>query len=299
MPFKVTATSLNLRSEPKVTATNRIAVLPNGQLVDKLGEDTPPWWNISTQLGGATLTGFVSSEFLANQSAPPPAPPVKRLVSVHLTPTKGKRAEASSRAFPLGEPGQPQRGAATPAGRITDLRNIVKWLDVERKARYSPGSSQTFCNIYAYDYCFLAGAFLPRVWWTSNAVADLRAGKSVAPKYDSTVRELNANSLYNWLQDFGAEFGWTRVPHQNDLQNAANQGKVAVICAQRVDLNRSGHICMVAPEEPPARVASRSGGVVNLPLQSQAGAKNFSYSTGTTRWWAGSQFRAFGFWVHD
>jgi len=46
-------------------------------------------------------------------------------------------------------------------------------------------------------------------------------------------------------------------------------------------------------------VATRSGGAVVLPLQSQAGATNFSYGTGTRAWWTGTEFRTFSFWIHD
>jgi hypothetical protein len=137
------------------------------------------------------------------------------------------------------------------------------------------------------------------VWWTPNALHDLREGRVVAVKYDDTVRELNANALYDWLRDFGENFGWRRVPDQDALQRIANGGGVGVICAQRTDLNRSGHICVVVPERPPDSAAKRADGNVQLPLQSQAGSRNFCYSCGTTRWWAGEQFRAFGFWVHD
>jgi hypothetical protein len=95
--------------------------------------------------------------------------------------------------------------------RVSDLRQIVSWLGVEHHARYRPGGGTTYCNICSYDYCYLAGAYLPRVWWTSGAIADLRAGRTVPVQYNATVREINANGLYNWLQDYGPEFGWTRV----------------------------------------------------------------------------------------
>jgi hypothetical protein len=32
------------------------------------------------------------------------------------------------------------------------------------------------------------------------------SGRAVSPAYGTTVQELNANSLYNWLEEFGAEF---------------------------------------------------------------------------------------------
>jgi hypothetical protein len=301
MSWKVIATSLNLRSEPRVTPTNRIAALPNGHIVEKVAE-AAGWWKVTTMLGGARLEGYVAREHLAEARQAPEAPASTGVAPVHLKENQRTvtRDTTAGRAFPLGETGRPKRSSTAAAGkRVEQLRAIIDWLDVERKARYSPTTTSTYCNIYAYDYCYLSGVYLPRVWWTAKAISDLSAGRSVPVQYDSTVRELNANSLYNWLQDFGAEFGWRRTASLDEAQDAANQGKVAVICAQRVDLNRSGHIAAVAPETPPQHSAARKSGRVNLPLQSQAGVRNSCYSCGTAKWWAAPKFRAFGFWIHD
>jgi hypothetical protein len=302
MSWKVIATSLNLRSEPRATPTNRIAVLPNGQMVEKEAEAAAGWWKITTVLGGARLEGYVAREYLAEERRAPEAPVRSGITPVHLKENQRTvtRDVTTGRAFPLGEADRPKRSSTAAAGkRVEQLRAIIDWLDVERKARYSPTTNATYCNIYAYDYCYLSGVYLPRVWWTARAISDLSAGRSVPVQYDSTVREVNANSLYNWLQDYGAEFGWRRTASPDEVQDAANQGKVAVICAQRVDLNRSGHIAAIAPETPPKHSAARKSGKVNLPLQSQAGVRNSCLSCGTTRWWADAKFRAFGFWIHD
>ncbi|MEI9811146.1 MAG: hypothetical protein WDO18_00070 [Acidobacteriota bacterium] len=45
-------------------------------------------------------------------------------------------------------------------------------------------------------------------------------------------------------------------------------------------------------------MAQRDGPHVRLPLQSQAGAKNFCFSCGKNEWWAEAQFDAYGFWLH-
>lgn len=300
MSWVVTATSLNLRSEPDASSVRK-AVLPNGQIVEKLEETDPSWWKVSASVGGAQFEGYVARKFLAEKGEAPAPKPASGIVAVHLAENKPtiKRDSAGGQAFPLGEPGRPTRTRnAPPAQKIAELHEIVKWLDVERKARYLRTASATFCNIYAYDYCYLADAYLPRVWWTSKAIADLSAGRSVSPAYGETLRELSANSLYNWLEDFGLSFGWTRVTDAGDLQDAANSGKVAIICAHHVNPNASGHIAAVVPEKP-SLTAVRKNGEVFLPLQSQAGASNHRYFTGTSRWWAGSKLRAFGFWIHD
>lgn len=202
-----------------------------------------------------------------------------------------KRVLTTGRAFPLGDPGAPGRAAGAAA--------IVRFLDVEKSARYKPADGKTYCNIYAYDFCFLSGVYLPRVWWLKDAIKSLNEGNAVAVKYAVTVGELNANALYDWLSEFGASFGWKKVATLDDLQKAANAGSVAVICAARKDPKRSGHITVVVPEDVPPLLAQRSEGAVSLPLQSQAGVRNFCFSCGTGKWWEGLQFRASGFWMHD
>jgi hypothetical protein len=157
----------------------------------------------------------------------------------------------------------------------------------------------TFCNVYAYDYCTLAGVYLPRVWWTGKALDRIAAGEVVPVKYGETIAEVNANGLYEWLREFGPQFGWRAVDSADEIQRAANSGKVAVICARRVERSKPGHVAVVVPESLPPCVAQREGPHVRLPLQSQAGSKNFCFSPGRNEWWAAAQFDAFGFWVHD
>ena len=299
MSHVVSATSLNLRSEPKVGATNRIATLPHGHEVEKLEEAAPGWWKIRTTLNGAALTGFAASEFLAEEAGAG-TPDANGIVPVHLGENRPQvtRTATAGRAFPLGEADRPRRNGTSRDGRLAQLHDIVRYLDVERHARYQKTPGTTFCNIYAYDFCYLAGVYLPRVWWSQRAIADLAAGRTVPVKYGDTVRELNANALHDWYADFGDDFGWKRAASLDEVQHAANDGGVGVIVAQRTDLNRSGHITIVVPERPP-EAAKRTGAAVQLPLQSQAGTKNSCYSCGTSRWWAGDQFRSFGLWTHE
>src|SRR5262245_49739253 len=79
--------------------------------------------------------------------------------------------------------------------------------------------------------------------------------------------------------------------------STSNRGGVAVMCAQRVDLDRAGHIMLVVPKTD-SHQAVRQGGAVVRPFQSQAGAHNFRYGMSTRSWWTGNQSRAFGFWEH-
>jgi len=202
--------------------------------------------------------------------------------SVHLTSKfAGRRGEMASRAYPLAEIGQPSK---------KPLPEIVKWLDVEHSARYQPEANATYCNVYATDVCYLAEVYLPRVWWIDpKSVTD---GTPIS--YGGTVRELNANALYDWLNEWGATFGWKPVADAAEAQQAADAGHVVVICAAQANPKRSGHITVVVPQS--ESVQMRTDGGIVLPVQSQAGRKNFECSCEPGRWWEMKSYRGFGMW---
>ena len=170
---------------------------------------------------------------------------------------------------------------------------------MESSPRYLPTSSATYCNIYAHDYCTLAGVYLPRVWWTDQALVRIGRGEDVGPVYAQTVREMRADDLFAWLVDCGPSFGWRRVFDATALQAAANGGGVGVICADREAEGRSGHITVVVPEHGTHRAERDADGNVTQPLQSQAGSVNRRWGSAGRDWWWGAQFRDRGFFVHD
>jgi len=64
--YRVTANELRLRSTPN-SQTNRniLAVLSNGQLVEKIANAGADWWEVRVQLsGGPAATGFVANRYL-------------------------------------------------------------------------------------------------------------------------------------------------------------------------------------------------------------------------------------------
>jgi hypothetical protein len=290
--FLVKATQLNLRRAPVVARNNIITALPNGQRVEDVDRGNDPWWKIRTLFHGTMLEGFVHAGHLEPAGSTTTAEAAGAIMAVHLGEHANARLDATGgRAFALGDPTAPRRGAIDP---VADLASIINYLDVERSARYQRTSASTYCNIYAYDYCYLARVYLPRVWWTGTALEKLARGETVEVRYAVSVNELNANSLFDWLNDYGGRFGWRRMFDLDALQSHANAGGVAVICAKRKELNRSGHIAAVVPETA-THVAARSGGSVVRPLQSQAGASNHRYTNGPRAWWQGTEFREFGF----
>ncbi|WP_119421674.1 SH3 domain-containing protein [Desertibaculum subflavum] len=300
MQFRVAATALNLRAKPSAQA-DRVAVLPQGCIVARLALAEGNWWRVGAVLQGAGVEGFVNSTFLVASDAPAEAPPATRIGAVHLKENRTDitRHRDGGRAFPIGEADRPPPVAGDAAARRAGLLAIIDWLDVESGERWLANGTTTFCNIYAHDVCHLAGVYLPRVWWTPKALMRLGSGEPVAAAYGETVRELSANDLADWFEDYGPSFGWRRLFDLDALQASANQGRPAIIVAQRTDLDRSGHIQLVAPEHA-AHAAHRADGKVIRPLQSQAGVTNFRYGfLGSGSWWSGSEFRKHGFWAQE
>jgi len=302
---EVTATQLNLRSQPRSSPSTWLGTLNQGMQVVKLGRAAATGWSrVRVLLNGSLTEGFVASRFL--KSIPrgvevvSRTPDVESLPSVHLKQARRNitRERNGGRAYPLGEGNMPKRRGGQVEAQVRGLLSILDFLNCENPShlRYQPKRGTTYCNIYAYDYCFLANTYLPRVWWTDRALQTIRAGDNVKVRYADTVRELNANTLYDWFGDFGTAFGWKRVMNIDELQAAANNGEACIIVGQHNDLNRSGHIAVVAPEQEGLQARRSASGKIKVPVQSQAGRHNFKCSTAPGQWWVGAQFRSFSFW---
>jgi hypothetical protein len=126
----------------------------------------------------------------------------------------------------------------------------------------------------------------------------IRDGQEVTVKYDATIRELNANMLHDWLEDYGLIFRWKRVVNLDVLQAAANNGEVCIIVARCKDLNRSGHITVVVPEHDNFQAARNPSGEVLRPVESQAGVQNHRFVTKAKKWWLDARYESFSFWRH-
>lgn len=296
--FRVDVDGLNLRSRPDSSGRKTIvAVLRRGHLVEKVAEARPGWWQVRVELRGQATTGFLASRYLVGAESFAEEVHQGEIPAVHMREGPGRLDRADAGAFPLSEPGQPRRTARTANAKVDQLIRIVDFLAVHESARYRSHGSTTFCNVYAYDYCTLAGVYLPRVWWRERALRRLADGEKVPVRYAETVRELTANDLFEWLGDWGDDFGWSRSTDLDGLQDAANQGQVSVICAIRKERERPGHISVVAPESSRLR-AERSDGLVVKAVESQAGAANKKFGL-TSNWWLYDRFADFGFWFTD
>jgi hypothetical protein len=300
----VTPLQLNLRSAPDSSKNNVILVLSQGMQVTKIADShVEGWIEVTARVVLMDVRGFVSARHLApigGVSFPeaPPLTPEGRLPPADLGPhANARRSTRGSWAYRIGEAGLPPRPSAHPSGVIAGIAAIIDWMNPGNSAhlRWWPQGSTTYCNVYAHDVALAAGCYLPRVWWTSSAIARLAQGQTVPVTYGTTVNEMRANMIFNWLEEYGADFGWTREPDPHALQMAVNPGRVGIICAQRTDMNRPGHIQIVAPEHGD-RAARRVNGRVTQPLQSNAGSRNFTWGQLGSTWWGSSNFREFGFW---
>jgi hypothetical protein len=316
---RVVADGGNLRNMPSTVFNEPIAFLPGSHELRVLGASAPGWLRIRTALGGAEVIGHVAESRIAPVAAPvttaaavvaarpgePLAAPVPALPALPAAQLREDNADAnrhstSGRAYPIGEAARKTRSpSASASERVAQLVALADWLDVERSIRYARTPRATFCNVYAADYCYLAAAYLPRVWWTDSALLRLGRGETVAVLYAETVREMRADDLFAWLVDMGLNFGWRRVFDATALQEAANGGGVGLICADRAAEGLPGHISVVVPEANGRRATRDADGNVTQPLQTQAGASNFRFGSAGASWWSGSVFRDRGFFVHD
>lgn len=301
---------LNLRAAPNKTATV-LTKLPDGQLVQAVtNKKIDGFLEVETSLHGAHFQGFAFADFLKPakgvEAVPVPMPaaaPTGALPPVIMPRKAGtvtRRVDPAS-AHSLNETGQPSvRKGTTPDALRAELNTIIDWLAVDKAAnkRYQPRSGVTFCNVYAHDFCTLAGVYLPRVWWSQAAVEKLAQGQNVVPLLNNTIDEVRANDLFRWLRDFGLRFGWQRSGNLAKLQQDVNLGAVGLIVARRREEGRSGHITIVVPESNALTARRNAQGEVIAPLQSQAGITNFRRGNGPSQWWLSDKFAEFAFWAH-
>lgn len=166
---------------------------------------------------------------------------------------------------------------------------ITRALAVAKSLRYRKQPPVTYCNVYAYDWCWLAGAYLPRVWWTAPDQAAAANEPVLVTNRELETRvvsELSANDMYRWFGSFGHKYGWTSTDPDDGraLQASANDGNVVIVSGLRVG-SGSGHVSVVIPDT--------DGGAGKeflqeryVPMQAQAGEHNFDFERRPPWWWA-------------
>ena len=208
---------------------------------------------------------------------------------------------------------------------------IVETLNVSLSARYAKDktTASTFCNVYAYDLVTAMGGYLPRVWWMPWAWRKIEGGAEIvtpeeltrmrqqkenvsnviAPLYQQTVYELNANGLNDWMRSTGPKFGWRIAGSMDEAQNAANSGQVVVMLTSAKDRKKSGHVSVVLAESGEHRAhRDESTGQVTFPLQSMAGGDtaNVKYTANQKKgedppeqWWKRADRELGGAWIFE
>jgi len=309
----ITNFPLRVREQPTIDKNDPEAnvkwKLPDGHLVRRIsGSMNDRFLEIETSLNGALIHGFASTKFLVPAAGvidiPEPTPattaPTTGVIEVFAPNRTGipVRRTMTPGALSLNEKNMPGRAGTTPEELRQELWDIIDYLDVEKPAhlRYQRTPKSTFCNIYAHDFCTLARAYLPRVWWTPAAIEKLTRGEAVVPKLEATIEEQRANNLFDWLRDFGLRFGWRQTSTLTKLQNEANLGAVGLVIGKNRSNGAPGHVAMVVPEGQGMK-ARRDGLEVVVPLTSQAGATNFRVGTGPA-WWLSDKFSDRAFWIH-
>ncbi len=294
------AQSVRLLSGPESPSV--LAVLGEGAPIRRLEvhQRLSDWWRVEAEIEGARAQGWLRNDCL--QAAPPLEehwPERGLLPSAHLSRQDHGRSTASGRCFPINEASMPARNATEEAEKCRQLSRIVRYLDPgnPEHLRYRTGEGTSQAETYAYDFCCLARVYLARVWWNDRALLALGAGQLPHVIFGTTVRELGANQLFEWFVEFGPDYGWQRHFAVEELQEAANRGEVAVILAQSRNLDASGHIGVVVPEEEGSQ-AVREEGRVTRPVESQAGPEPVTAGTASDAWWLGERYRDFAFWVH-
>jgi len=191
------------------------------------------------------------------------------------------RASVLRRHLHLGETKALEYHVTAAAGQPARLLEVIRWLDVERSARYQP-DSQTYCNIYALDYCYLNAVHLPR----SRAFDSNHNGQG--------ERHLASVDLAVWLERYGSHFGWQKVNGITELQSLANEGFCCLMLGMPTLPTRRGHVSIVAPETEERRAVRRDG-IVLCPVQSSAGAKLVTLSNDYP-WFATGMYSDVTFW---
>lgn len=145
------------------------------------------------------------------------------------------------------------------------LNTVIDQYYVATNSRYARTSSATYCNIFSWDVTRALGAEIPH--WLKN--------NKPASSTTSGAYELNVNATYNWLRDYGASYGWTKITAK-EAQARANAG-YPTIAIWKNPSGGSGHIAIVRPEGNGYSYSASKG-----PVIAQAGASNFNYGNVST-----------------
>lgn len=201
---------------------------------------------------------------------------------------------------PIGDSSIPFRDITTPETKRESIGLLIDKLDVEKSIRYQRTPEDTYCNVYAYDFCHFSKVYLPTVWWTDKSLEKIKQGQEVTSIFEETVDRIYSSAIHDWFLEWGTHFGWERITTVEEIQNKVNSnGGIGIICAKRKIKGLSGHIVPVVPETN-LHKAYRENGTVLYPLQSQAGILNYNYFSEVRKdWWNDELYSSHVFYYHE
>jgi hypothetical protein len=224
-----------------------------------------------------------------------------QIKSASLLSHPDSRIDTMERKFhPMKDESIPYRDMTNASTKKESIRQLIEKLDVTKSLRYQRTAEDTYCNVYAYDFCYFSRIYLPTVWWTDESLEKIRNGLTVIPVFDETVKPIYSSAIHDWFLQWGASFGWKRMTNLEEIQQKVNNdGGIGMICAKRKIRGLSGHIVPIVPETN-VKKAYRENGILIYPLQSQAGKLNYTYfSKARKDWWNHERYSSHVFYYHD
>jgi hypothetical protein len=224
-----------------------------------------------------------------------------KMQEAELLPHSESRLDSMERKEnPIEDSSIPFRDLTSPETKRKSIHQLIDKLDVENNIRYQKTPEDTYCNVYAYDFCHFAKVYLPTVWWTEESLEKIKQGQEVTAVFKETVDRIYSSAIHDWFSEWGHNFGWERMETVDEIQNKVNaNGGVGIICAKRKIKGLSGHIVPVVPETD-LHKAYRENGTVVYPLQSQAGLLNYNYfSDVRIDWWNDELYSSHVFFYHE
>lgn len=117
-----------------------------------------------------------------------------------------------------------------------NLHRASEQFCVESHLRYRPSDGKTWCNCLLWDVTRALGCEIPH--WVD---AQGRPAASFAPG----SRELSANGVYAWLEEYGLEHGWQYVESRHLACMRADLGYPTVAAWRNP--RGHGHVALVLP----------------------------------------------------
>lgn len=224
-----------------------------------------------------------------------------QILEANLLPDPESRLDSmENKERPILDSSIPFRDSTTSETKRESISQLIDKLDVEKSIRYQRTPEDTYCNVYAYDYCHFCKVYLPTVWWTDESLEYIKRGQEVTAVFEQTVGRIYSSAIHDWFLEWGDSFGWKRMFSVDEVQFQVNaNGGVGIICAKRKIKGLSGHIVPVVPETD-LHTAYRENGTVIYPLQSQAGILNYSYFSEVRKdWWNDELYSSHVFYYHE